>query len=353
MPEHAQQSAVPDRGGASHHPEAPAHKWPKGGKEGKGSGATDSYDEAEGEFWEPPTFPPGEQEAHELKNYIDEVQKSLMDSIGAIRTQVSSLASTVQTACTSLGSQVESRMGTVEVRQNKTEQYTKSLEARIKQLEDTLGIMRAEKPKIETDTSFDRDPNPTIVVSRCRTLVTKEQVNVAIQEWMEAANCPSSEYAIVGEPAAKRFDIQFKGQAGLAARRTSKALMFLKRGPNDWRRFVVADMTGVQQELHIGPDKSQAQILMEITLKAIKRAFIQAFPHQWKPILRVVVHKEQPTTVEWAVENIAALGLDRAEIENAIQPAIQQQTTSTQWSLERGDASMGGSFHIQTTSDSS
>eukprot|EP00959_Pyramimonas_sp_CCMP1952_P070412 1470603-Pyramimonas_sp.AAC.1 len=169
MPGHAQMVAVPEHGGSSHHPEAPAHKWPKGGKDGKGNGTIDSYDEAEGAFWEPPTFPPGE-EAHELKNYIDEVQKSLMYSIGAIRALVSSLASTVQTACTSFGSQVERRMGTVEVRQNKIEQYTNSLEARIKQLEDTLGIMRNEKPKIETDTNFDREPNPTIVVARCRTL---------------------------------------------------------------------------------------------------------------------------------------------------------------------------------------
>eukprot|EP00959_Pyramimonas_sp_CCMP1952_P025258 529966-Pyramimonas_sp.AAC.1 len=76
--------------------------------------------------------------------------------------------------------------------------------------------------------------------------------------------------------------------------------MCLKRGPNDWRRFVVADTAGIQQGLHIGPDKSQAQVRTEIALKAVKRAFIQTFPqkevfinkhrgelsHQWKPILR-------------------------------------------------------------------
>eukprot|EP00959_Pyramimonas_sp_CCMP1952_P072253 1509078-Pyramimonas_sp.AAC.1 len=56
--------------------------------------------------------------------------------------------------------------------------------------------------------------------------------------------------------------------------------MCLKRGPNDWRRFVVADTSGVQQELHIGPGKSQAQVRTEITLKAIKRAFIQSFPQK-------------------------------------------------------------------------
>eukprot|EP00959_Pyramimonas_sp_CCMP1952_P443269 9280334-Pyramimonas_sp.AAC.1 len=124
------------------------------------------------------------------------------------------------------------------------ETHVSRMEERIQQVEATLGIMAQDKPHIQIDTGFNREPNRTIIVARCKSMVQKQQIGSAIEEWVAAPNLPSSSYDIVGEPAAKRLDIQFGGTSALAARRATQALMCLNRGPNDWRRFKVSDVDG-------------------------------------------------------------------------------------------------------------
>ncbi|CAK0871117.1 unnamed protein product [Prorocentrum cordatum] len=279
-------------------------------------------------------------EVVELRTYVDDTKRSLLEAIAGIQSSVAALANTVNTSCSTLSRQVESRLASVEGMQKKTDTRVDQMERKIQELQTILGVMQSEAPptpSITQSASFDRPPVSATIVARTRTNTAKQNILPALRNWLLRATLSPEDIQLEAEPVARRFQIRIKGSAQYAARKVAMALSVLRTGPQSWERFHTNDIDGVPVEIHVSADKSACQVKKELLLKQIRREVEQIHGEhrvfankergelsaQWKPILRVEPVQNDRPNIEWAMDHVMSLGIDRQRIEAAIEPFLQ------------------------------
>eukprot|EP00959_Pyramimonas_sp_CCMP1952_P074045 1547501-Pyramimonas_sp.AAC.1 len=159
----------------------------------------------------------------DLKAYVDTTRDELLASINSIQTSIGSLANTVKDTYGKLSKQVEVRLSGVEREQKVTNTKVDLLAAKVKHLEELLGLMQTERPEVVEEMaspSFDRTPDPTILVIRSKNYATKSAVQQSVVAPILAKNNMSETDAVLeGEPAGKRFTLRVQGQRDFAARK--------------------------------------------------------------------------------------------------------------------------------------
>ncbi|CAK0855884.1 unnamed protein product, partial [Prorocentrum cordatum] len=280
-------------------------------------------------------------ESDDLKQYVDDTKKELLQAISAISTNVGSLGKLVNDSVGGLSRQVEARMSGLERTQREQEDEMARMSARITRLEEILGIMQKEVPQAVVDPSsneFDRQPDPAILVIRCKSYSTKESVAVSVvKPIIEKNNIPHSEVQFEGDPAGKRFVLRIKGSPAYAARRVGQIIGSFKISAQEWRRFSAMDSQNTPSEVFVSVDKSQAQVKREIVAKQLKRVLSELYPQhhfhidkakgevslQWKPLLRgVPAQGNEVPTIEYADVNLQHFNLSRTDIEAEVAQAL-------------------------------
>ncbi|CAK0892764.1 unnamed protein product [Prorocentrum cordatum] len=211
-----------------------------------------------------------------------------------------------------------------------------------------LGLMRTETPtKSEINASLQRESDLAIIICRSKAMVSRSNVPDRLQEWLAAASCSNDDFDIIGEPASKKFTLQFKSASGYASREVSQCLPQPTNGPNRRRRFSGWDAFSQAVEVHASVDKSLYQVKFELLLKQLRRTTNGLHPiaelfadeargeiaHRWKQLLRVIPNAGADHKVEWALANLREFGMDK----NLIAENIQQHPANpqlTEWSLQ-------------------
>eukprot|EP00959_Pyramimonas_sp_CCMP1952_P221696 4634616-Pyramimonas_sp.AAC.1 len=134
-----------------------------------------------------------------------------------------------------------------------------------KQLALAAAAPRDEQPP---PSSFERAEDCTIVVAVSQKPTTQASVIASLQPWLEGLSFTSEDYSIVlrGAAPARRFEVQFKGPSGAAARKARSAMSNL-RGQSGWKEFWVTPLGAEKCRPHLGPDKSPKRIKLEIPLR--------------------------------------------------------------------------------------
>ncbi|CAK0875624.1 unnamed protein product, partial [Prorocentrum cordatum] len=251
-------------------------------------------------------------EVVELRRYVDDTKRSLLEAIAGIQSSVAALANTVNTSCSTLSRQVESRLASAEDKQKKTDTRVDQMERKIHELQAILGVMQT------------------------KTNTPKQNILPALRNWLLRASLSPDDIQLETEPVARRFQIRVKGSAQYAARKVAMALSALRTGPQSWERFHTNDIDGVPVDIHVSADKSACQVKKELLLRQIRREVEhihgehRVFANkergelsaQWKPI-RVEPVQNDRLKIEWAMDHVTSLGIDRQRIEAAIEPFLQ------------------------------
>ena len=157
------------------------------------------------------------------------------------------------------------------------------MRGQIEQLQKAVAL--AERQTVDksifAEERFDREVDPTIIKVNTEELISKTSLIQAISGWIEET-APMQSVDIKGpdsEPS-DRFIIQFKGAAGLAAQRVSKALGSLKRADGSWTDLH-AKAPGDGNRLvrvYVGRDKNPKQTTTERGCKKLLLALKTVHP---------------------------------------------------------------------------
>ncbi|CAK0826778.1 unnamed protein product [Prorocentrum cordatum] len=217
-----------------------------------------------------------------------------MDSLGKLQASMDDIAKQVHKSCTDLSKQVERRLADVERHQQQTDSTVQKLSDKIERLEQILGLMRSEYPPVRVeDSSFDRDPDPTVLVLRAKAMLPKANVDKdAVQPILERNNLSPTDVKLEGDPAGRRLLLRLNGNAQLAARRSFP--------------------------------RTQKQVQTELLTKKLKAALSELYPAhnfhgnrdrgeistQWKPLVRATPQPSQGSepTLELARASLVQFG---------------------------------------------
>ncbi|CAK0841726.1 unnamed protein product, partial [Prorocentrum cordatum] len=255
-----------------------------------------------------------------------------MDSLGKLQASMGDIAKQVHKSCTDLSKQVERRLADVERHQQQTGSTVQRLSDKIERLEQILGLMQSESPPVRVeDSSFDRDPDPTVLVLRAKAMLPKANLDKdVVQPILERNNLTPTDVQLDGDPAGRRSLLRLNGNAQLAARRVRQITGSFNISASQWQRFSTADTTGAATEVFISTVKSQKQVQTELLTKKLKATLSELYPThhfhgnrdrgeistQWKPLVRATPQPGQGSepTLEFVRANLAQFGFSADQI---------------------------------------
>ena len=175
-------------------------------------------------------------------------------------------------------------------------------------------------------------------------------MQAALDPWLTDSNLQAEDYELQGDPVAKRYTVQIKGQKGYAARKVSQAIGALRipwRG-NGWRKFSAVPPTGgAEVDINVGVDKSPKTVARELGCKKIVRCLLQAFPNRkffvdrdkgvvssnWKDL---VAFTPPPTgsapTIQYCEAHLQEFQMDVREVRRMVGALFEDQR-DTEWCL--------------------
>ncbi|CAK0846804.1 unnamed protein product, partial [Prorocentrum cordatum] len=192
-----------------------------------------------------------------------------------------------------------------------------------KQLALAAAALRDEQPP---PSSFERAEDCTIVVAVAKKPTTQASIVAPLQPWLEGLNFTSEDYSIVlrGSAPARRFEVQFKGPSGAAARRARSTISSL-RDQSGWKEFRVTPPGAEMRRFHLGPDKSPKRIKQKITVRKVRPAVELQYPGRrlfsdkeravlslgWdRPMQFQVSHGDAPPKIFWDIPALSKHGMD-------------------------------------------
>ncbi|CAK0909563.1 unnamed protein product, partial [Prorocentrum cordatum] len=136
-----------------------------------------------------------------------------------------------------------------------------------KQLALAAAAPRDEQPP---PSSFERAEDCTIVGAVAQEPTTQASIVATLQPWLEGPNFSGEDYPIVirGSVPARRFEVQFKGPSGAAARKACSAISSFC-DQSEWKELWVTPPGAERRRLHLGPDKPPKRIRQDITLRKV------------------------------------------------------------------------------------
>ena len=158
--------------------------------------------------------------------------------------------------------------------------------------------------------SWDREPDPRVVVVGTAHLVGKNELFAQLREHAACADIRPEVLRLEGsmDGLARNVVLHFDGDsppAGWAAKRAKKYMLALKRPNGDYEEYNVTSPTGEKSKLYFNKDENPQNKYVKRISKKFKHVISQAFPGRQ-------VHLANATatvTVDWIP--VARLSMDR------------------------------------------
>ena len=184
------------------------------------------------------------------------------------------------------------------------------------------------RPASSSGAGFD-SCDETIIRISAKSLVAMDSVKEAMAGRCEASGIRPEQYELKGAQLSKRFTLQFKGEAGTAARRATKVNNSLRNAAGEWEVVHVQTPAGGSERLFISLDKLRSRIRKEQALTQLKTIITDAHPslnvmpvkrdgiiaYKWQPMATVSLDGEGKPTISWNTDVSSEAGIDHAEIE--------------------------------------
>ena len=229
-------------------------------------------------------------------------------------------------------SHIESDVVAAQKRLDATEADNKQLWAAVDTLQRALALAESAVPHKNdfSDDNFTRKVDATILRISSKAILAKAAVLSSVAPWLAEADLDAEHYELIGHDSSRKFVLQFKGNAGMAKNRASKAHQLLRGRDGTWRSFSAAKPSGGNETYYISRDKNSAQVKRELDTKRLAQACSKvctAHPNfhanrtdgelsiSWVPIVRVVPQPgDDPSTLEWNSKWIAENPINRDAI---------------------------------------
>eukprot|EP00959_Pyramimonas_sp_CCMP1952_P460691 9480314-Pyramimonas_sp.AAC.1 len=120
----------------------------------------------------------------------------------SVNATLASTATSVTNSCTALSTQVERRLAPLEATVRDHTTQIAEVMAEIKQLRTELGVAKSSTPAPPptlAGANFDRPPDPTIIVLRCQSLVSKEGIREMAKHWLAQGAINDDQWEILGD----------------------------------------------------------------------------------------------------------------------------------------------------------
>ena len=172
-------------------------------------------------------------------------------------------------------SHIESDVTVMQKRLDASENDAKKLWGSLESLQRSMAVAESAVPLRDdfSDETFTREIDATILWISSEAILTKPAVLASIVSWLAEANLDESHYELMGLDTSKKFTLQFKGNAGIAANRLSKAAALLRSRDGQWKDFHATLLSEGSERFYISRDKNGAQIKRELDTKRLADAW--------------------------------------------------------------------------------
>jgi hypothetical protein len=193
---------------------------------------------------------------------------------------------------------------------------------------------------------FDRNPDFTVIKINAKSNFAKDAVHKEVTKLCSEVSIDPSSFTLKGDGVSRFFTMQFKGTPNLASEKVSRVLGSL-HVDGEWRKVLVADPTNHMVQIFMGPDKSQKQQKVEMSVKRLGGILSKAkvpdifarrrdgvVLSKWQPLARVEVCGPLDIKLLWDRELVSQLELDTNKITeefNALS-STSLAPNPTQWS---------------------
>ena len=224
---------------------------------------------------------------------------------------------------------------------------TTRLEAEMQRMRRILGVMEEARPLPPPPApSWARDVDRAIVVITSKVPLPLGSLDGALREVVSMAEL-EGKFKFEGEEMGTKFFMRMEGSASLAEQRVRKLLGCMRVGQGKdmvWRSLSAALPSGGTAPISLSVDKNGRQVSLEITAKKLRkmvepvlgqRVFVNPIgPHHaeatlsvnWRQFLKIAVEGPGATpTVQWNMRALEHLGLNRANLQTAIQPIVEPE----------------------------
>eukprot|EP00972_Heterocapsa_arctica_P069423 10258372-Heterocapsa_arctica.AAC.1 len=285
-------------------------------------------------------------EAKMNKDFADKTEEIASSFKQISRDNVKTAVQDMGTAFGHRLDRAELDIATLTNRMNEFEQASKQSEVAISSLRTAVAAAESTAPIAEALDleDFDRELDLTIVRLRAQDAITHAALINSVDEIFKAMDSKPTDYKVIGQPLEKSFIIQFTGATALAARRARKFIS-LQRSDEGWKDFHAHTPDGSETRIYIDKDKNRKQIKTEVLgrklLRILKTKFTaKDFVNQKRtgiinsnllPLARIVVLGPESHKIEWQVQYMEELGIDRDDIDTAMAAATADSHQNLTW----------------------
>ncbi|CAK0873260.1 unnamed protein product, partial [Prorocentrum cordatum] len=151
------------------------------------------------------------------------------------------------------------------------EESNKQIREQLADMRKQLHMQEAQIPikDYEGLLEWDRDADTSIIVGTAAENFTAEKFKESIQPIMDRCELEPDQWSIQGKSPARRFVVQFSGQASAAARKVRAFYAKLKQVDGSWLQTEVANVHGQTSRLYLGLDRSAKSARCEFQYKKL------------------------------------------------------------------------------------